>query len=162
MEEHHKYSTQDSKICKSCNRRLLRSEFHFERRTKDGLRAVCKTCRNRNERLRRADNVEMERDRRRRRYRELHAERLGISFEAATSGTLREIRRAKRINSDSRNNLPAELAEDLRDGCSIRNRPDKPLSSFEYRQGFRPLDAEANRWLQEHDPEFGQGFYEAV
>jgi len=54
------------------------------------------------------------------------------------------------------------LIQDLQGGISVRNKPDKPLSSFEKNRDRNNFDGAANMWLQENDPEFDQGFYEVV
>ena len=150
------------KRCRQCDTVRNANQFHVESRSKDGLRAQCKPCRNRVERARRANNVESERARRRDLYQIKFAHREGIAIAAATHGNRREIRRARRIGRETQNDLPQDLIQDLQGGISVRNKPDKPLSSFENHQDRDNDDWMANFWLQENDPEFGQGFYEVV
>lgn len=156
------FSPIQAKQCRQCHTVRYADQFHVESRTKDGLRAQCKPCRNRAERARRANNVESERARRRELYQIKFAQREGIAIEAATHGNRREIRRARRIGRETQNDLPQDLIQDLQGGISVRNKPDKPLSSFEKHQDRDNDDWMANFWLQENDPEFGQGFYEVV
>jgi hypothetical protein len=151
-----------SKRCRQCGTVRSADEFHVEARTKDGLRAQCRPCRNRLERARRAKCVDSERARRRELYQTKLARQEGIAVELATRENRREIRRARRMGWDTRNELPDDLIQDLRGGISVRNKPDAPLSSFEKHRANRKRDAEANRWLQAHDPDFGQGLYQAV
>ena len=156
------FSPIQAKQCRQCHTVRCVDQFHVESRSKDGLRAQCKPCRNRAERARRANNVESERARRRELYQIKFAQREGIAIEAATHGNRREIRRARRIGRETQNDLPQDLIQDLQGGISVRNKPDKPLSSFEKHQGGKNFDGMANLWLQENDPEFGQGSYEVV
>ena len=150
------------KRCRQCDTVRNANQFHVESRSKDGLRAQCKPCRNRVERARRASCIESERARRRELYQIKFADREGIAIEAATRGNRREIRSARRIGWDTRNELPNALIQDLQGGISVRNKPDKPLSSFEKNRDRNNFDGAANMWLQENDPEFDQGFYEVV
>ena len=156
------FSPIQAKQCRQCHTVRYADQFHVESRSKDGLRAQCKPCRNRAERARRANNVESERARRRELYQIKFAQREGIAIEAATHGNRREIRRARRIGRETQSQLPQALIQDLLGGISVRNKPDKPLSSFEKHQDGENFDGMANLWLQENDPEFGQGFYEVV
>lgn len=151
-----------TKRCVRCSHVLKVSEFHRESRNSDGLRADCKSCRNRSERARRALNIDVERTHRRVLYQQKEAALEGISFDAATPGNRREIRRAKRMRWITTSTVPEALHQDLRGGYSVRDRPDKPLSAFEKHQEDRTLDIEANDWLKANDPLFDDRFYEAV
>ena len=129
-------SAVQSKWCRQCDTVRNANQFHVESRSKDGLRAQCKPCRNRVERARRANNVESERARRRELYQIKFAHREGIAIEAATHGNRREIRRARRIGRETQNQLPRDLIQDLQGGISVR-----PLHRLEDDDGLDPSTA---------------------